>query len=452
MLEPRRIAARASAERMAKTLGERAGETVGYRVRFGSKVSRATKIEVVTEGHFLAADSRRSRTVRRRRGAVRRIPRALARCRSGAGAGARRAGRPARGSAHSRDVGDAGRRAGGKTARRCPGHIQRRPRLSGRDPLSRPQGRCAAGAADGGCDRDGAARRSGLGAGVPAGGGGNPPHPKFSRRANPRRVRSRSCRCSARSTPPCRTAPSRRRPKGQRKVVLATSIAETSLTIEGVRIVVDSGVARVPRYEPDIGLTRSRNRARLARRGRPAPRPRRPHRARRLLPAVGRAADRVARGLYPARNPFRRSVLAGARPRAMGRQRSRHAGVSRSAAGAGAEGGAQPARRTRRARFRRPDHRGRQEPARTGAAAAAGADDRGFAPSRRGRGSRRHRRRADRARPRRRQRRSRRQARPVPPRPLAARRAARARWRSAGRRRSRPPRARPPRTRRLRPA
>ena len=45
-------------------------------------------------------------------------------------------------------------------------------------------------------------------------------------------------------------------PKGQRKVVLATSIAETSLTIEGVRIVVDSGLARVPRYEPDIGLTR----------------------------------------------------------------------------------------------------------------------------------------------------------------------------------------------------
>ena len=45
-------------------------------------------------------------------------------------------------------------------------------------------------------------------------------------------------------------------PTGRRKVVLATSIAETSLTIEGVRIVVNSGVARVPRYEPDIGLTR----------------------------------------------------------------------------------------------------------------------------------------------------------------------------------------------------
>ena len=52
VLEPRRIAARASAERMAHTIGERVGETVGYRVRFGSKVSRATRIEVVTEGIF----------------------------------------------------------------------------------------------------------------------------------------------------------------------------------------------------------------------------------------------------------------------------------------------------------------------------------------------------------------------------------------------------------------
>src|SRR3954454_13086874 len=52
VLEPRRIAARASADRMAKSLGERAGETIGYRVRFGSKISRATRIEGVTEGIF----------------------------------------------------------------------------------------------------------------------------------------------------------------------------------------------------------------------------------------------------------------------------------------------------------------------------------------------------------------------------------------------------------------
>ena len=43
---------------------------------------------------------------------------------------------------------------------------------------------------------------------------------------------------------------------GRRKIVLATSIAETSLTIEGVRVVVDSGLMRVPVYEPDVGLTR----------------------------------------------------------------------------------------------------------------------------------------------------------------------------------------------------
>jgi ATP-dependent helicase HrpB len=50
MLEPRRLAARAAAERMAQTLGENTGETIGYRVRGDSKVSPSTKIEVVTEG------------------------------------------------------------------------------------------------------------------------------------------------------------------------------------------------------------------------------------------------------------------------------------------------------------------------------------------------------------------------------------------------------------------
>jgi len=50
MLEPRRIAARASAARMAYLLGEKVGETVGYQVRFDRKVSAATRIEVITEG------------------------------------------------------------------------------------------------------------------------------------------------------------------------------------------------------------------------------------------------------------------------------------------------------------------------------------------------------------------------------------------------------------------
>ncbi|HEV2679216.1 MAG TPA: ATP-dependent helicase HrpB [Rhodanobacter sp.] len=50
MLEPRRIAARAAAQFMAQQLGEAVGQTVGYRIRFESKVSAATRIEVVTEG------------------------------------------------------------------------------------------------------------------------------------------------------------------------------------------------------------------------------------------------------------------------------------------------------------------------------------------------------------------------------------------------------------------
>ncbi|TPL75644.1 ATP-dependent helicase HrpB [Mesorhizobium sp. B2-3-15] len=45
-------------------------------------------------------------------------------------------------------------------------------------------------------------------------------------------------------------------PPGRRKVVLATSIAETSITIDGVRVVIDSGLSRLPRYEPASGLTR----------------------------------------------------------------------------------------------------------------------------------------------------------------------------------------------------
>ena len=50
MLEPRRLAARQIAERMAQMLGEQVGETIGYRVRFESRVSKRTRIEVLTEG------------------------------------------------------------------------------------------------------------------------------------------------------------------------------------------------------------------------------------------------------------------------------------------------------------------------------------------------------------------------------------------------------------------
>ena len=50
MLEPRRIAAASAARWMAHLLGEEAGKTVGYTIRFDSRVSKSTRIEVVTEG------------------------------------------------------------------------------------------------------------------------------------------------------------------------------------------------------------------------------------------------------------------------------------------------------------------------------------------------------------------------------------------------------------------
>ena len=52
LIQPRRIAARAAATRMASLLGETVGKTVGWRMRLDTRVSAATRIEVVTEGVF----------------------------------------------------------------------------------------------------------------------------------------------------------------------------------------------------------------------------------------------------------------------------------------------------------------------------------------------------------------------------------------------------------------
>jgi len=255
MLEPRRIAARASAERMAKTLGERAGETIGYRVRFGSKISRATRIEVVTEGIFarqilddpelngVAAvlfDEFHERSLDADLGL------ALAR---DAQTGLREDLRilvmsaTLDGARVARLLGDApvvaseGRAFPVETR-----YLGRKPDA----PLERQMADAIATAlrADPGsvlAFLPGAAeiRRTQNFLSERVHDAGIEIVPLFG--ALDAAVQDRAI------------APA---PKGQRKVVLATSIAETSLTIEGVRIVVDSGMARVPRYEPDIGLTR----------------------------------------------------------------------------------------------------------------------------------------------------------------------------------------------------
>jgi ATP-dependent helicase HrpB len=255
MLEPRRIAARAGAERMAQTIGERVGETVGYRVRFGSKVSRATRIEVVTEGIFarqILDDPELSGVAAvlfdefHERSLDADLGLALAR---DAQTGLREDLRilvmsaTLDGARVARLLGDAlviasegrafpvetrylGRKADAPLERQMADAIAMALRadpgsvlafLPGAAEIRRTQNFLTERV------HDASVEIVPLFGALDAG------------------VQDRAI------------APA---PKGQRKVVLATSIAETSLTIEGVRIVVDSGVARVPRYEPDIGLTR----------------------------------------------------------------------------------------------------------------------------------------------------------------------------------------------------
>ena len=255
MLEPRRIAARASAERMARTLGERAGETVGYRVRFGSKISRATRIEVVTEGIFsrqilddpelngVAAvlfDEFHERSLdadlglalaRDAQTGLREDLRILVMSATldGARVGKLLGDAPvvaSEGRAFPVETRYLGRKADAPIERQMADAIATALRADPGSVLA-----FLPGAAE--------IRRTQNFLGERVHDASVEIVPLFG--ALDAAVQDRAI------------APA---PKGQRKVVLATSIAETSLTIEGVRIVVDSGLARVPRYEPDIGLTR----------------------------------------------------------------------------------------------------------------------------------------------------------------------------------------------------
>jgi ATP-dependent helicase HrpB len=255
VLEPRRIAARASAERMAKTLGERAGETVGYRVRFGSRISRKTRIEVVTEGIFsrqilddpelsgVAAvlfDEFHERSLDADLGlalardaqlGLREDLRLLVMSATLDGA------RVARLLGEAPVIASEGRAFAVETRylrRKVDAPLERQMADAIATALRADPGSVLAflpGAAEIRRTQNFLAERIHDDAIEIV--------PLFG--ALDAAVQDRAI------------APA---PKGQRKVVLATSIAETSLTIEGVRIVVDSGLARVPRYEPDIGLTR----------------------------------------------------------------------------------------------------------------------------------------------------------------------------------------------------
>jgi ATP-dependent helicase HrpB len=254
VLEPRRLAARAAAERMAQTLGERVGDTVGLRVRFGSKISkRRTRIEIVTEGIFtrliiddpsldgVAAvlfDEFHERSLDADLGL------ALAR-------DAQQGLRPELKLLAMSATIDGARVAellGGAPVIESAGRaFAVETRYLGRDtrPIE-PQVADAIVRATRGEPGSVLAFLPGA--------------------AEIRRTAAQLADRIAADTDVvglygALTGDEQMRaiapaPAGRRKIVLATSIAETSITIEGVRIVVDSGLARVPRYEPDVGLTR----------------------------------------------------------------------------------------------------------------------------------------------------------------------------------------------------
>ncbi|WP_207476643.1 ATP-dependent helicase HrpB [Arenibaculum pallidiluteum] len=254
MLEPRRLAARASARRMAASLGEPVGETVGYRVRLDSRVGPRTRIEVVTEGLFIRRlqadpgldgvaavllDEFHERNLDadlalalclEAQGALRDDLRLLAMSATldGAAVSGLLDGAPVVTSegrsfpVEVRHVDPGQRRTEDTVAdavlralREEPGNVL--VFLPGTAEIRRVQVRLD---------------ETGLGPDVlvtPL--YGDLPPEQQDRAIGP--------------TPPDR-----------RKVVLATNIAETSLTIEGIRVVVDSGLARVSRFDPGSGMAK----------------------------------------------------------------------------------------------------------------------------------------------------------------------------------------------------
>ncbi len=253
MQEPRRLAARAAARRMAATLGETVGETVGYRVRFDSKVGPRTRIEVVTDGLFLRLlqddpaleaigcvifDELHERgletdlsfaLVREAQTVLREDLRVVA-------------------MSATLDPGPVSARLGAAAVIESAGRMfPVDTRYLDREPAGRIEDNVAAAVRRALAEEPGSAlvflpgvgeirrveeRLQGVGATVDVA----PLYGDLSPADQDRAI-----------------APS---PPGRRKVVLATSIAETSLTIEGVRIVIDSGQMRVPKFSPRSGMTR----------------------------------------------------------------------------------------------------------------------------------------------------------------------------------------------------
>jgi ATP-dependent helicase HrpB len=251
MLEPRRLAARAAARRMAAMLGQRVGETVGYRIRHESAVGPGTRIVVVTEGvltrllqrdpaleafGLVIFDEFHERSIHadlglaltlQSRGILREDLRVLV-------MSATLEGRPIADLLDGAPLITSEGRAHPVGVR----HLPRRPG-TGLEPAVAAAVRHALESEPG----DVLVFLPGAG--------------------EIRRVEALLRGIDAEVFPLHGNLPPERQdhailpsPPGARKVVLASSIAETSLTIEGVRVVVDAGLSRVPRYSPRTGMTR----------------------------------------------------------------------------------------------------------------------------------------------------------------------------------------------------
>ncbi|MDP3597589.1 MAG: ATP-dependent helicase HrpB, partial [Nitrospirota bacterium] len=255
MLEPRRLAARAAAHRMAVSLGESVGETVGYRMRLDTKVGPTTKIEVVTEGilarllqddpalssyAIVLFDEFHERSLQADTG--------LALCLE-----SQRLFRPDLRllvMSATLDCGPVSELLGQAPVIACEGRMfpvetryLKQP-LSGhldvavvqsiKQSLAQDQGSLLVFLP--GMAEIRRVERKLLDLNLAPNIVVAPLHGNLPQEAQDRAI-----------------APAQ---AGMRKIVLATSIAETSLTIDGVRVVIDAGLLRVPRFDPRSGLTR----------------------------------------------------------------------------------------------------------------------------------------------------------------------------------------------------
>ncbi|WP_191558139.1 ATP-dependent helicase HrpB [Brevundimonas aurantiaca] len=255
VLEPRRIAARAAADRMAATLGQEAGGTVGYRTRLQSRIGPKTRIEVITEGVFtrmilddpglegvgvVLFDEFHERSLdadlglalaRETQGALREDLRLLV-------------------MSATLDVAGVSRLLDGAPVIEAEGRAYPvETRYLGRNPTERFEE-----AMTRACLTALGEETGSVLAFLPGQGEIHRVARLISERLRLPNVdvvplyggldRAEQDRAIEPAAP------------GRRKLVLATSVAETSLTIDGVRVVVDGGLSRVPRFEPSSGLTR----------------------------------------------------------------------------------------------------------------------------------------------------------------------------------------------------